>query len=355
MPAEHPGGVPDRPVWARDGGLVDLRVARASARLVVPRTATAAGDAEALRRLVHEELPRIDRAARAWTQLGTDLPPTTVRVVGRMGWVEANLAVVAGLFAQVASRVPVRPAGGAQLVGAQLGTLLGLMSTRVLGQFVLPLAGPGQGQLVVVGPNVLDLGQRSPEVADDLRRTVLLHEVAHRLQFDSVGWLGRHLRGLMSTYLEDGPTDPASILRITQRLPGAVAEAIRGGSMEPILQALLTAAQVTTLDRAQALMSLLEGHGNATMHLATGEVVEDPDGVHRALDQQRDDLAGRVLRQVAGLERKHRQYTEGEAFVRHVVDAAGVARLNRAFEGPEQLPTPGEIAEPAAWLARTGP
>jgi len=347
--------VPKGPALTRGDGLVDLRVARASARLVLPRTTTAEGDARALRRLVREELPQIDRAARAWTQLGTDLPPTEVRVVGRMGWVEANLAIVTGLFAQVASRVPVRPAGSAQLVGVQLGTLLGLLSTRVLGQFVLPLAGPGAGQLVVVGPNVLELGERSPEVADDLRRTVLLHEVAHRLQFDGVPWLGQHLRDLVAQYLQDGPTDPASILRITRRLPGAVVEALRGGGMESILQALLTAAQVTTLDQAQALMSLLEGHGNATMHLATGDVVEDPDGVQRALDERRDDLAGKVLRQVAGLERKHRQYAEGEAFVRHVVDAAGVARLNRAYEGPEQLPTPGEIAEPAAWLARTDP
>lgn len=342
-------------VTAPDEGLVDLRVARVSARLVLPRTTTTAGDARSLRHVVREELPEIDRAARAWTQLGTDLPPTEVRVVGRMGWVEANLAVVTALFSRIAHRVPVRPAGSAQVVGVQLGTLLGLLSTRVLGQFVLPLAGPGAGQLVVVGPNVLDLGERSPAVADDLRRTVLLHEVAHRLQFDGVPWLGRHLRGLVAEYLEHGPTDPASILRITRRLPGAVVEAIRGGGMEPILQALLTAAQVTTLDRAQALMSLLEGHGNATMHLATDEVVDDPDGVEEALGRRRDDLAGRILRQVAGLERKHRQYAEGEAFVRHVVDAAGVARLNRAFDDPHNLPTPAEIAEPAAWLARTGP
>lgn len=342
-------------VTARDGGLVDLRVARASARLVMPRTSTTADDAHRLRRVVRDELPEIDRAARGWTQLGTDLPATEVRVVGRMGWVEANLAVVTGLFAQVARRLPARPAGSAQVVGVQLGTLLGLLSTRVLGQFVLPLAGPGGGQLVVVGPNVLELGERSPDVADDLRRTVLLHEVAHRLQFDGVPWLGQHLRGLVSEYLEHSPTDPASILRITRRLPGAVVEALRGGGMEPIMQALLTAAQVTTLDRAQALMSLLEGHGNATMHLATDEVVADPAGVEEALGQRRDDLAGRILRQVAGLERKHRQYAEGEAFVRHVVDAAGVPRLNRAFEDPDHLPTPEEIAEPAAWLARTGP
>lgn len=330
-----------------------MRVARAAARLVVPSASTSAEEATELRDAVRAELPEIDAAAREWTQLGADLPPTEVRVVGRMGWIEANLGVVTALFDHVAEQVPVRPAGSAQIVAVQLGTLFGLLSTRVLGQFVLPLAGSGGGQLVVVGPNVLDLARRSPDVADDLRRTVLLHEVAHRLQFDGVPWLGPHLRDLVGTYLDEAPRDPAAILRITRRLPGAIVEAIRGGGMEPILQALLTAAQVTTLDRAQALMSLLEGHGNATMHLATDEVVDDPQGVQDALDERRDDLAGRLLRQVAGLERKQRQYDEGEAFVRHVVDEGGVARLNRAFEDPGQLPTLAEIGDPASWLART--
>lgn len=328
-------------------------MARAAARLVVPRSSTSAAEAQQLRAAVRAEMPEIDAAAREWTQLGTDLSPTEVRVVGRMGWIEANLSVVTGIFDQLAERVPLRTAGSAQVVAVQLGTLFGLLSTRVLGQFVLPLAASGGGQLVVVGPNVLDLAERSPQVAGDLRRTVLLHEVAHRLQFDGVPWLGPHLRELVRTYLDEGPTDPASILRITRRLPGAIAEAIRGGGMEPIMHALLTAAQVTTLDRAQALMSLLEGHGNATMHLATDEVIDDPGGVQDALAERRDDLAGRLLRQVAGMERKQRQYEEGEAFVREVVDAGGVERLNRAFEGPDQLPTLDEIGDPASWLART--
>lgn len=335
------------------GALVDLRVARTAASLVLPSATVSRSAATSLQAAVQAELPEIDAAARDWTRLGRDLPPTEVRVVGRMGWIDTNLAVVAAVFDRIAARVPVRPAGSAQLVGAQLGTLFGLLSTRVLGQFVLPLARPGAGQLVVVGPNVLELGERSPAVADDLRRTVLLHEVAHRLQFDGVPWLGDHLRGLVASYVDEGPTDPARIVQIAQRLPGAVVEALRGGGVEPIMQALLTAAQVTTLDRAQALMSLLEGHGNATMHLATASVVDDPAAVESALAERRNDLAGRVLRQVAGLERKQRQYAEGEAFVRHVVDRGGVPRLNRAFDGPDQLPTLHEIGDPASWLTRT--
>lgn len=334
--------------------LVDLRAAGAAARLVMPRAASTATSARALRAAVTDELPAIDAAARRWTQLGQDLPPTTARVIGRGAWVDLNLRLVDAVSARLADRLPPdRPAAARVAAGVQLGTVFGLLSTRVLGQFVVPLAGQGGGQLVVVGPNVLDLAQRSPDVADDLRRTVLLHEVAHRLQFDGVPWLGDHLRGLVSDYLDHAPTDGDAVLRVLRRLPAGIAEAARGGGVEALLQVVLSDDQREVLDRAQALMSLLEGHGNATMHLATEGVVEDPDRVVEAMDERRADLAAAVLRTVVGMARKERQYSEGEAFVRAVVDHGGVDRLNRAFDHPDALPRPGEIADPGAWIDRT--
>lgn len=332
---------------------VDLRAARAAARVVLPTRRTDPQDAHALREAVGAEMPMIDEAARRWTLLGRDLPPTTARVIGRMSWVELNLQVLDAVAAGLTDRLPQQAAGARSLAGAQLGALLGLLSTRVLGQFVLPLAGPGSGQLIVVGPNVLDLAERSPDVADDLRRTVLLHEVAHRLQFDGVPWLGDHLRSLVGEYLDEAPVDATAVLQVVQRLPGAIAEALRGGGAEAVLNAVLTVDQRAILERAQALMSLLEGHGNATMHLATEGVVDDPDAVKEAMDARRQDLAAAILRQVAGMARKERQYSEGEAFVRAVVDRGGVERLNRAFEAASRLPQPGEIADPDAWIDRT--
>lgn len=333
--------------------LIDLRAARAAARLVLPRTTTDADTASALRRAVGDELPAIDAAARQWTQLGRGLPPTEARVIGRMSWIDLNLEVLGGVTERLADRVPPQPGGARAAAGAQLGVVLGLLSTRVLGQFVVPLAGPGSGQLVVVGPNVVDLAERAPDVADDLRRTVLLHEVAHRLQFDGVPWLGEHLRGLVGDYLDRAPTDAASIAALVRRLPAGIAEALRGGGVEALLEVVLTEQQRAVLESAQAVMSLLEGHGNATMRLATDGVVSDPAGVEEAMAARRNDTAAVVLRAVVGMARKERQYSEGEAFVRAVVDHGGVALLNRAFDEPAALPQPGEITDPESWIDRT--
>jgi coenzyme F420 biosynthesis associated uncharacterized protein len=332
--------------------LVDPRVALWAARLVAPVRKVDPADVARLRADVAGDLPAIDAAARGWTRLGEDLPPVECRVVGRIGWVRANVAVLGGAFGALGERLKGNRAVASRVVGAQVGALLGLLSTKVLGQFVLPLDRPGTGQLVVVGPNLLSLAEEFGHLADDIRRTVLVHEVTHRLQFDGVGWLGDELRGLLDEYLSHARLDPKALADTVARLPEAVYEVGRTGTVQPLLEAVLTPEQAAVVERAQGLMSLLEGHGNAAMFAGSEDVVADPEAVRSALDSRRNDTTSRVLTAVAGLEMKRRQYAEGEAFVREVVDAAGIEGLNRAFATPEHLPTAEEIRDPAAWLAR---
>jgi putative hydrolase len=71
--------------------------------------------------------------------------------------------------------------------------------------------------------------------------------------------------------------------------------------------------------------------------------------------RQGGGLAERVLRVVLGIDAKLRQYAEGAAFTRHVVDAVGMDRFNTVWTSPETLPTRAEIADPAAWLYRMAP
>lgn len=333
--------------------LLDRRSALWAARTVAPVRRSTADEVAGLRRAVHADLPALDAAAREWTRLGPDLPPATVRVVGRRGWVAANLDVLEGAFEPLRDKLAARGGLGARVLGVQLGALLGLLSGKVLGQFVLPLSGPGNGQLVVVGPNVLALADDHGALAADIRRTVVLHELTHRLQFDATPWLGDHLRGLLDRYLSHARVDQASIAELAPRLPEVVAEVRDQGSIQPLLQVVLAPEQAAVLDEAQGLMSLLEGHGNAAMYEAADTaLITDPDGVRAAIAARRSDLAAKVLTAVAGLELKRRQYREGEAFVREVIDLGGIEGLNRAFAAPEHLPRADEVRDAAAWLAR---
>ncbi len=59
-----------------------------------------------------------------------------------------------------------------------------------------------------------------------------------------------------------------------------------------------------------------------------------------------------MLRAVLGIDAKLRQYAEGAAFTRQVVDTVGMDGFNAVWTSPETLPTRAEIADPAAWLYR---
>ena len=50
-----------------------------------------------------------------------------------------------------------------------------------------------------------------------------------------------------------------------------------------------------------------------------------------------------------------RQYRDGAAFCRSVIDRVGMTGLNRVWTSEETLPTRAEIADPALWLARVHP
>lgn len=333
--------------------MIDEGAALRVARLVAPVHRTDAVAVAALRARVAEDAPRLDTAARQWTRLGADLDPTTVSVVGRLAWVRINLGSLRGTFEPLRETLAERGRGAPRALGMQLGVLFGLLSSKVLGQFVLPLGGPGGGRLVVVGPNVLSLAEEHGALADDIRRTVVLHEITHRLQFDATPWLADHLAGLVRRYLDHARVDRAAVRELTAGLPEVIAEVRATGSIQPLMDRVLTEEQSEVIAEAQGLMSLLEGHGNTAMFdAADDDLIADPDAVREALAARRNDVTSRILTAVAGLEMKRRQYREGEAFVRDVLELGGVDALNRAFDQPANLPRADEVDDAAGWVAR---
>jgi uncharacterized protein (DUF2342 family) len=59
-----------------------------------------------------------------------------------------------------------------------------------------------------------------------------------------------------------------------------------------------------------------------------------------------------VVRKLFGLDMKARQYAEGAAFVKAVVDRVGMTAFNKVWTSPNTLPTKAEIADPPSWMSR---
>jgi coenzyme F420 biosynthesis associated uncharacterized protein len=249
----------------------------------------------------------------------------------RNEWIVQNLRGFEGLLDPVADRI--LGAGEGPLAGVrrkvlatQLGGLLGYMARRVLGQYDLFLPPDDRDLLYFIEPNVIGIERRYALRPEEFRLWLALHEVTHRVQFDGVPWLRAYMTGLVGEYLDSIDVD---LRRLIETFRRARQEAQRSTTWRGLgfLFLLMTPEQRETFQKMQALMSLLEGHGNYVMN-------------------------ARAFQKAIGLDVKIRQYDAGERFVAEVVAGAGMETFNRVWRRAENLPMLHEVARPDAWIQR---
>ncbi len=332
-----------------------------------------------------------DRAVAELTGLGGELPPPLAEPLDRGQWVEANLAtlrrVLRPLAVKVAERRSWRATGPVPsamrsstraLTGAQAGTLLGYVGQRVLGQYDLPLPGPdqaaaslsdgsqpagfrpdlpddGEGTVWYVVPNIVATERRHGFRSRDFRLWIALHETAHRRQFRGVPWLPGHLQGLLDAYLGSVEVDDEALKRLAGRVQGLARRAIAGERLE-LLDFLVTPEQRVIVDRVQATMTVLEGHGEFVMDQLGARLVPGHQHMHDTLRARRNSpgAVDRLIQQLLGFRQKLDQYAMGERFVRRLFDRGGMDAVNQVFAAPDALPTLDEVRDPDRYLARAG-
>jgi coenzyme F420 biosynthesis associated uncharacterized protein len=307
--------------------------------------------------------------------------------------------VLEPLAEQLAERANVLPSAGSlvgtvgsRVTGVQAGLILAYLSSRVLGQYELFLPpgeggasanganstadgpngtggvlvppanvvngaagqGAGVGRLTLVAPNIVMVERELGVDPHDFRRWVCLHEETHRVQFTSVPWLRGYVQGMMTEFLLASDLDAGAILERLRSAATAVADAVRGGEGESLVEAMQTPAQRALLDKLTAVMTLVEGHGDYVMDAVGPQVVPSVADIREKFSQRRG-MAGRmeqILRRILGIDLKMKQYEQGSRFVSTVVAEAGMAGFNKVWTSPETLPTRAELAEPREWLER---
>ena len=286
-------------------------------------------------------------------------------VVDRRSWIRANVASFQRLLRPLTDRMDERiDASGPtyevtrMISGAEVGALLGWMSTRVLGQYDLLIIEDDkphdQDMVYYVGPNIAVLERRHGFPTREFRLWLALHETTHRAQFTGIPWLRGHFLGLVDEALDVVDPDPGRMLDAARRL----IEARRNGE-DPFRQGGLTAllappSQQGVLDKLSGMMSLLEGHGDVTMDRAGADRLSESARFGRVLRSRRTSARGlaKLLQRLAGIEAKLYQYQAGEAFISAVERLEDVAFVERAWEGPECLPNMAEIKSPELWIER---
>ena len=347
--------------------LVDWDLAlRTTARLVRPGPQVSPELARDVVAELREHAAASTRHVGATTGLHAE-PGEDLLVVDRVGWAKANLAAFRSLLAPAVARAMAKrdkppnavvAAVGRRVTGAEVGSLLAFLASRVLGQFDLfadpGVTATGRGRLLLVAPNVVHVERELEVDPTDFRLWVCLHEETHRVQFAANPWLREHMVARTRALVGDLLGEPGAMV---DRLTAAVRHLpdLARGENTGLLDLVQTPEQRRMLAELTALMSLLEGHADVVMDDVGPQVVPTVAEIRRKFTARR---AGRgtvdqMLRKLLGLDAKMRQYADGAVFVRGVVKRVGVEGFNAVWTSPQTLPLPEEITDPDAWLRRT--
>jgi coenzyme F420 biosynthesis associated uncharacterized protein len=301
--------------------------------------------------------------------------PVPWGVIDRAEWAEANIAGMTRMLSPLAERLeprlaqlpaPIRIAQQA-VVSVEMGVLLGYVSRRVLGQYdvLMPEDSPEAARrsrrrardgaaLYFVGPNMVETERRWGFVPEEFALWVAVHEVTHRFQFAGVPWLRDRFFGLVRSYLSVTDMDAGSLAR---RLAGAASRLATGkvpADERHPAYLLATDEQRDVLNQIQALMAVVEGHGNFVMDTVGARVIPSFKRMRYVFERRREQSTTlqRILNQALGLEMKLRQYEVGQKFCQEVAAREGEAGFTYLWSAPEHLPTLDELKEPRRWLDR---
>lgn len=328
---------------------------------------------DAARDLRDSELLVVDRAswAKASTQSFRSLLQPTLEELARTRADQLNAATAAL---------------GGTVTGAQLGTILAFLSSKVLGQYDPFATDPAEtsgrapgagGRLLLVAPNIISVERELNVDPQDFRLWVCLHEQTHRVQFAAAPWLKDHMReqiGMLTTGLMDKADTLAERLATAAKNLGKSAKAVSskndGGNGEGaagngddtpagpggVLSVIQDPEDQAILSHLTAVMSLLEGHANVVMDAVGPDIVPTVKTIRQRFNARGKDRGAieKWIRHVLGLDAKMRQYSDGSRFVRAVVDKVGMEGFNHVWASADCLPTEQEIHKPELWITRMG-
>jgi coenzyme F420 biosynthesis associated uncharacterized protein len=328
------------------------------------------------RRALEEYVRAAELEVSRFTGMDPPAGLAAVEVHRRAGWVEANIASLKPLVEPVAAKlaralsdvkeqaptaeIPMLEAlmdrMAPLLLGAQMGTVLGSLGQRVLGQY--DVAVPREtDQLAFVVPNIADAEREWSLAPTEFRAWVALHEVVHRFEF-ARPWVRDHFFGLVREFTEGSEFDVAGLEERLAGLdlsdPERLGDAF--GAPSELVGRTLSDEGRLQLARVQAFLAAAEGYADHVLSGVGRRMLNTQGQIEEAMRRRREGEAGEthLVEQLLGIETRTEQYEAGRAFCDAVAERADEALLATMWDAAEGLPSMPELEEPTLWLARMG-
>lgn len=312
-------------------------------------------------RMVREVEPEL----AAFTKLEPARPLGYPVIFDRAEWIvtaeETIKPLVEPIFHSLMKAITVDAYSSRRLVQAtatiQIGTVLGYLAKRVLGQYDLPLASSevsGNGKLYFIYPNVAAVQERFSLGRREFFLWLSLHETTHSYEFESNPWLHSYLNRLIA---EHTAFMEAKLKELVKNLEaGKATSSLARLLFTRSFRDLISVDENQTLGRIQAFMAVIEGYSEYVMREVSRKIIPHSDAIASLFERTKRSKtwAERLLERFMGLDIKLWQYRSGRDFIAFVTDRGGIDLANAVWAGPENLPTPTEINQPEMWIKRVG-
>jgi putative hydrolase len=242
------------------------------------------------------------------------------------------------------------------MFGAQVGTMVGQLARRAMGQYDVPMPPPEADELLAVPASVDEFAKEWGLGPDDARmylcvRDVAFHAVLSRAHVSA--FLQGHLLGYAGAFRMETDVIEQRLAGLDPSDAGSFQRAL--GDPESLLQEMQTEQQRRLLVPLRAFLSVLSGYTDFVIDKVGRRLVGSYPLVAEAFRRRRLEATTgeRLLAKLLGVEVDQDVVESGQAFVEGVLERAGETALAQLWSRPEALPTPAEVEAPGLWLART--
>ena len=297
------------------------------------------------------------RALDAWRPVLSAMspPPAAPPTIPAFGSQDDPMADLGGLLGQWTAAI------GPMFFGLQLGSVVGHLSHRALGQYVLAVPWPVSDELLIVTANVDTFASDwslPPEeallwtCARELATHAVLSRPAIRARIDAM-------------LLEVAEASATAQRSLADRL-GDLGDPSTGGAMdleamqslfsdpEAMLGDFLTPESQRSSEQLTAVAIVVDAYADHIADRAGTSLVGSHSQLSEAWYRRRiergkgEEAAGALF----GLDLEQAQVDRGRSFITGVVERSDESALARLWSSGRNLPTPAEVDAPGLWLER---
>ncbi|MDN4638753.1 zinc-dependent metalloprotease [Agreia sp. PsM10] len=245
-----------------------------------------------------------------------------------------------------------RNLGGA-LFAVQLGQVVGQLSTEVVsgGDVGIPLF---EDQTAALLPqNIASFSDGLDIPLDQVQLYLAVRELAHARLFRHAKWLRLHLITSITEFARGIRIDTERLEELAEGFDPSNPEELRQAVVSGALIPPKTEAQQHALTRLETMLALIEGWvdvvtAQATTRLPSRDAVAETVRRRRATGGPAESAFSTLI----GLELRPRRLREAAAMWQAVTDAVGSDVRDELWSHPDLVPTPEDIDDPAALVAR---